>query len=55
MVVKWAREYPVLDTAEEAEISDRVEIDIIILVAERSMHHVLLNNLMILGGPGTVV
>ncbi len=28
VIYLWAREYPVLDTAEEAEISDRVEIDI---------------------------
>ncbi len=46
MAGKWAREYPVLDTAEEAEISDRVAIDIIIPVAEKSMHHTLLNNPM---------
>ena len=50
----WAREYPVLDTAEEAEISDRVAIDIYQWLREVCTT-ALLNNPMILGGPGTVV
>ena len=43
-----------LDTAEEAEISDRVAIDIYQWLREVCTT-ALLNNPMILGGPGTVV
>ncbi len=53
VIYLWAREYPVLDTAEEAEISDSVEIDIIIPVGKRSMNFRITP--MILGGPGTEV
>ena len=33
MLYLWAREYPVTDAAEEAEISSRVAVDIISVVA----------------------
>ena len=32
MLYLWAREYPVSDAAEEAEISSRVAIDILVVV-----------------------
>ena len=54
MLYLWAREYPVSDASEEAEISSRVAIDIY-----QWLHEVctakLLQPQIILGGPGVVV
>ena len=52
MLYLWAREYPVSDATEEAEISSRVAIDIY-----QWLHEVCTAKLLqiILGGPGVVV
>ena len=50
----WAREYPVSDAAEEAEISSRVAIDIYQWLREVCTAK-LLQTQIILGGPGVVV
>ena len=52
--VLWAREYPVSDAAEEAEISSRVAIDIYQWLREVCTAK-LLQTQIILGGPGVVV
>ena len=52
MLYLWAREYPVSDAAEEAEISSRVAIDIYQCLREVCTD-ILLQ--IILGGPGVVV
>lgn len=54
MIYLWAREYPVTDAAEEAEISLRVAIDIYQWLREVCSTK-LLQSPMILGGPGVVV
>ena len=51
MLYLWAREYPVSDAAEEAEISSRVAFDIYQWLRELCTAKLLL----ILGGPGVVV
>ena len=52
MLCLWAREYPVSDAAEEAEISSRVAIDIYQWLREVCTAKLLQ---IILGGPGVVV
>ena len=52
MLYLWAREYPVSDAAEEAEISSRVAIDIYQWLREVYTAKLLQ---IILGGPGVVV
>ena len=54
MLSLWAREYPVSDAAEEAEISSRVAIDIYQWLCEVCTAK-LLQTQIILGGPGVVV
>ena len=54
MLYLWAREYPVSDAAEEAEISSRVAIDIYQWLREVCTAK-LLQTQIILGGPGVVV
>jgi transposase-like protein len=54
MIYLWAREYPVTDAAEEAQISERVAVDIYQWLREVCTT-ALLNNPMILGGAGNVV
>ena len=50
----WAREYPVTDAAEEAEISFRVAVDIYQWLREVCTNKLLQAPIM-LGGPGVVV
>ena len=54
MLYLWAREYPVSDAAEEAEISSRVAIDIYQWLREVCTAK-LLQTQIILGCPGVVV
>ena len=54
MIYLWAREYPVTDAAEEAQISERVAVDIYQWLRE-VCSTALLNNPMVLGGAGSVV
>lgn len=54
MLYLWAREYPVTDATEEAEISTRVAIDIYQWLREICTAK-LLNIPIILGGPGVVI
>ena len=54
MLYLWAREYPVSDAAEEAEISSRVAIDIYQWLREVCTAK-LLQTQIILGGSGVVV
>ena len=50
----WAREYPVSDAVEEAEISSRVAVDIYQWLCEVCTAK-LLQTQIILGGPGVVI
>ena len=52
MLYLWAREYPVSDAAEEAEISSRVAIDIYQWLREVCTAKLLQ---IILSGPGVVI
>ena len=54
MLYLWAREYPVTDAAEEAEISSRVAVDIYQWLWEVCTNKLLQAPTM-LGGPGVVV
>ena len=54
MLHSWAREYPVSDAAEEAEISLRVAVNIYQWLREVCTNK-LLQALIILGGPGVIV
>ena len=54
MLYLWAREYPVTDAAEEAEISSRVVVDIYQWLREVCTNKLLQAPIM-LGGPGVVV
>lgn len=54
MIYLWARQYPVTDAAEEAEISARVAVDIYQWLREVCSTK-LLQTRITLGGPGVVV
>ena len=51
----WAREYPVTDVAEEAEVDQHSAIDIYQWLREVCTTRLLRDPQIILGGPGTVV
>ena len=55
MLYLWAREYPVSDAAEEAEISSRVAIDIYQWLREVCTAKLLQTQIIKMGGPGVVV
>lgn len=54
MMLLWAREYPVTGAAKDAEISERMAIDIYQWLREVCTN-MLLSSPIILGGPGVIV
>ena len=51
----WAREYPVGDAAEEAQVQQKTAIDIYQWLREVCSTRLITNGPVVLGGPGTVV
>ena len=51
----WAREYPVSDAAEEAEVQQKTAIDIYQWIREVCSTRLLTSGHTVLGGPGAVV
>ena len=54
IIYLWAREYPVTDAAQEVEITKTSAIDVFQWLGEVCTTK-LLQNQIVLGGPGTVV
>ena len=55
MMYFWAREYPVSDAAEEAEVQEKTAIDIYQWLREVCSTHLISAGPVVLGGPGVVV
>ena len=51
----WAREYPVSDAAEEAEVQEKTAIDIYQWLREVCCTRLITDGPVVLGGPGVVV
>ena len=51
----WAREYPVGDAAEEAQVQQKTAIDVYQWLREVCSTRLITNGPVVLGGPGAVV
>lgn len=51
----WAREYPVSDAAEEAEVQEKTAIDIYQWLRQVCSTRLITDGPVVLGGPGVVV
>jgi hypothetical protein len=51
----WAREYPVRDAAEEAQVQQKTAIDVYQWLREVCSTRLITSGPVVLGGPGTVV
>ena len=55
LMYMWAREYPVKDAAEEAEVQEKTAIDLYQWLREVCSTRLIADGPVVLGGPGSIV